>query len=107
MTSDQLPPIVQRLAQDKPAVWDAYNQLGKALGEAGPLDSKTEHLVKLAIAVGAGLRGAVGSHVRRSIADGINRDELEHVALLAVTTVGWPSAVAAYSWIEEELSGAD
>jgi alkylhydroperoxidase/carboxymuconolactone decarboxylase family protein YurZ len=104
MAEDQLPPIVQKLQRDQPQVWDAYNRLGEALGQAGPLDARTEHLVKLAIAIGAGLQGAVGSHTRRSLADGLTRAELEHVALLAVTTVGWPSAVAAYSWIEEEFA---
>ena len=104
MTKDQLPPIVQKLRQEHSQVWDAYNRLGEALGKAGPLDAKTERLVKLAIAVGAGLQGAVGAHTRRSLADGLTREELEHVALLGVTTVGWPSAVAAYSWIEDECA---
>ena len=104
MAHDQLPPIVQKLQHDHPQIWDAYNRLGEALGNAGPLDSRTERLVKLAIAVGAGLQGAVGAHTRRSLADGLTRDELDHVALLAVTTVGWPSAVAAYSWIEDECA---
>ena len=106
MAQDQLPPIVQKIQREHPQVWDAYNKLGAALGKAGPLDARTEHLVKLAIAVGAGLQGAVGSHTRRSLADGLTREELEHVALLATTTVGWPSAVAAYSWIEDETAKA-
>ena len=107
MTKDHLPPIVDKIVREHPRLWDAYNQLGKTAAEAGPLDEKTERLIKLAIAVGAGLQGAVGSHVRRGLAAGLTRAELEHVALLGITTVGWPSAVAAYSWIEDEIQSAE
>lgn len=71
--------------------------------EAGPLDEKAERLVKLAIAVGGGLEGAVRLHTRRGSASGLSPEELQHVAVLAITTVGWPSAIAALSWIREEL----
>ena len=103
MLQDQLPEIVQKLAEQHPHVWDAYNKLGQAAAEAGPLDAKTERLVKLALAVGAGLEGAVHSHVRRGLAAGVTPEELQHVALLGMTTVGWPSAIAALSWIREEI----
>ena len=103
MTHDELPEIVQRLIEQHPDVWDAYNKLGQAAGKAGPLDEKTERLVKLAIAVGGGLEGAVRSHTRRGIASGLSPEELQHVALLGITTVGWPSAIAALSWIRDEL----
>ena len=32
---------------------------------------------------------------------GLSPDELRHVAILAVTTLGWPSAMAALTWIED------
>jgi len=35
---------------------------------------------------------------------GVKREEIEHVAILSVTTIGWPSAYAALSWIEDEFS---
>jgi alkylhydroperoxidase/carboxymuconolactone decarboxylase family protein YurZ len=59
--------------------------------------------VKLAIAVGAGKEGAVHSHVRRGLSAGLTREEMRHVALLAITTLGWPSAVAALTWIDGEI----
>jgi alkylhydroperoxidase/carboxymuconolactone decarboxylase family protein YurZ len=105
MSHEFLPPIVEELARTSPAVWEAYNRLGQAAAEAGPLDVKTERLVKLAIAVGAGREGAVHSHVRRGRGAGLTRDELRHVALLAITTIGWPAAVAALSWIEDAMNG--
>ncbi len=103
MTKDQLPAIVERFSQEHPRVWETYNKLGEALAEAGPLDAKTERFVKLALAVGAGLQGAVHSHTRRGRAAGLTNEEMEHVALLGITTVGWPTAIAGLSWIEEEL----
>jgi alkylhydroperoxidase/carboxymuconolactone decarboxylase family protein YurZ len=103
MTPESLPPIVEDLARAYPALWEAYNRLGQAAAEAGPLDEKTERLVKLAIAVGAGREGAVHSHVRRGRGAGLTRDELRHVALLAITTIGWPAAIAALTWIEDAM----
>ena len=103
MTHDELPPIVQETAEHYPQVWEAYNNLGRALGEAGPLDAKTERLVKLAIAVGANLEGAVRSHTRRGLAAELTKEELKHVALLGITTVGWPTALAGLSWVVDEL----
>ena len=104
MSEDQLPEIVQKFVDEQPEVWEAYNRLGAAVGKAGPLDEKTERLVKLALAVGGGLQGAVKSHARRGLAAGLTEAELFHVALLGITTVGWPTAFAARSWIQEELA---
>ena len=101
MSDSSLPPIVQEFASKHPEVWDAYNHLGEVAAKAGPLDARTQRLVKLALAIGAGLQGAVHSHARRGLAAGLNREELEHVTTLAITTVGWPRAIAALSWIEE------
>lgn len=106
MTPESLPPIVAAIAREHPEVWEAFNRLGDAVTQAGPLDAKSERLVKLAIAVGARLEGAVHSHVRRGLAVGLTREELRQVALLAINTIGWPSAVAALSWIED-ASGDD
>jgi len=103
MESERLPPIVEEFAHQHPEVWDAYNRLGRAAAQGGPLDAKTERLVKLALAVGAGLQGAVHSHVRRGLDAGLTQPQLEQVALLAITTIGWPSAIAALSWIKEEI----
>ena len=103
VTDNELPAIVQQFIEQHPDVWDAYNQLGRSAAEAGPLDEKAERLVKLAIAVGGGLEGAVRSHTRRGTAAGLSPEELQHVALLGITTVGWPTAIAALSWIRDEL----
>jgi alkylhydroperoxidase/carboxymuconolactone decarboxylase family protein YurZ len=104
---DGLPPVVQELARTYPDVWEAYNRLGEAVGAAGPLDRKAERLVKLALAVGAGREGAVHSHARRGLRAGLTPDELRQVALLAITTIGWSGAVAAYCWINDVIPKDD
>lgn len=103
MAKDTLPQVVQELAETYPEVWEAYGRLGEAASAAGPLDAKTERLVKLALAVGAGREGAVHSHARRAAGAGWSPEELKQVALLAITTLGWSGAVAAYCWINDVI----
>lgn len=81
-------------------VAEAYEALGAAAHEAGPLDPKSRELVKLGIAIGGRLEGAVRSHARRAREAGATPREIEHVILLAVTTAGLPTAVAAFTWVE-------
>ncbi|MFQ5747341.1 MAG: carboxymuconolactone decarboxylase family protein [Gemmatimonadota bacterium] len=104
-----LPPFYEKLCGRFPAVCDGHEAFAGACHEAGPLDPRTRHLVKLGIAVGARYRGAVQSQARQSLEAGAARDEIEHVALLAGTTVGFPSSVAALKWIDDmlEARGAD
>ena len=101
----ELPEAVGRFAQQHPELWEAYNALGQAATQAGPLDEKTQRLVKLALAIGAGRVGAVHSHVRRALKDGITPEELEHVAILAIPTLGWSAGFAALTWIDDETPG--
>lgn len=107
MAQENLPPVVQELASRYPDVWEAYGQLGDAVSAAGPLDAKTERLVKLALAIGAGRQGAVHSHARRALKAGWSTEELRQVALLGITTLGWSAAVAAYCWINDVLEPPD
>ncbi|UCE02657.1 MAG: carboxymuconolactone decarboxylase family protein [Candidatus Latescibacterota bacterium] len=97
--SEKLPDIIEALRTEHPDVWDAYTKLGDAASSAGPLDKKTQRLVKLALALGAREQGAVHSHARRAMRQGVTRDELLHVAFLGITTLGWPHATAGRSWI--------
>ncbi|MBX9790522.1 MAG: carboxymuconolactone decarboxylase family protein [Pirellulales bacterium] len=106
MAQDRLPPIVEQVTSKYPKVWDAYNQLGMAAAQVGALDPKSERLLKLAISIGGRLEGAVRAHVRRGHALGVTREQMEQVALLAITTIGWPSALAALAWIDDELQKA-
>lgn len=86
-----------------PAIAAAYEQLAAASHDNGPLDNKTRQLVKLALAIGLGHEGAVHAHTRRAVGSGISRAEIKHVVTLAVTTLGMPNAVAAYTWVNDIL----
>ena len=86
-----------------PEVWKTYQALGQACSEAGPLDARTRRLLKLALALGATSEGAVHSHVRQALDEGIPEEELQHVALLAITTLGFPAAMAGFSWVSDLL----
>jgi 4-carboxymuconolactone decarboxylase len=96
-----LPTAAQHIADAHPEVWAAVQRLGTAVSEAGPLDPRTKRLVHLALAIGANSHGAVHSHARRGLAEGISPAELEHVALLAATTLGWPQAVKGLTWVAD------
>lgn len=98
---DKLPDFLQGVIEEYPDVWQAYQALGEACGTSGALDPKTVRLVKLALAIGAKSEGAVHSHTRRALREGISREEIQQVALLAVTSIGWSSSMAALSWIKD------
>lgn len=101
--TDELPSTAGRIARDHPDVWRAFQQLGAACGEAGPLDAKTRHLIKIAVSMTARSEGATHSHVRRALTDGVTAEEIRHAALLLAPTIGFPQAVAALTWAEDEL----
>jgi len=89
-----------------PKVWSAFAKLAEECHEEGPLDDKSRRLVKLALAIGAGLEGAAHSAVRHARESGLTNEELDHVAVLAITTLGYPSAMRAMSWIRDQAPPA-
>jgi alkylhydroperoxidase/carboxymuconolactone decarboxylase family protein YurZ len=94
------------IARKVPEVWNAYANLGKAVAEAGPLDDRTRRLIKLALAIGARSEGATHSHARQALEAGIEPEALRQVALLAITTLGFPAAVAGRSEAPSRISSA-
>jgi len=103
----KLPGRYVQFQQAHPAVFAAYDQLGKAAAGDGPLDKKQVALVKLALAAGARLEGAVHSHCRRALEAGVTPEEIRHVIILSVTTVGFPSMMATLSWVDDIMSETD
>jgi 4-carboxymuconolactone decarboxylase len=102
----KLPGRYLQFQQAHPEVFAAYDQLGKAAATGGPLQQREVALVKLALAAGARLEGAVHSHCRRALEAGVTPDEIRHVIILSVTTVGFPSMMATLSWVDDVLSQA-
>jgi alkylhydroperoxidase/carboxymuconolactone decarboxylase family protein YurZ len=101
-----LPKPVEEFRKSYPEVWKAFEQLGQQCHQAGPLDEKSRRLVKLALSVGAGLEGGTHSAVRNALKTGVTREELNQVAVLAVTTLGVPAAIRAFTWISDMARGS-
>lgn len=99
--TDDLPSPAAELATEYPDVWDRYEALGEACSDGGPLDGQTKRLVKLALAAGSQSEGAVHSHTRRALDEGVDPEALRHVAVLSIPTVGFPKAMATMSWIDD------
>jgi alkylhydroperoxidase/carboxymuconolactone decarboxylase family protein YurZ len=80
-----------------------YEKLAQTCREHGPLDQKSQDLVKLGIAIGQNSKGGVMSNTRKALASGATADEIHHAVLLSLTTVGFPAMIAAMGWANEVL----
>ena len=100
---NKLPKRYLQFQKRYPRVFQAYDALGAATAEAGPLPDKTRALVKLAIAAGGQMEGAVHSHTRRALEAGCSPEEIYHVALLGTTTLGFPTMIKTFSWMVSKL----
>ena len=83
-----------------PKLGEAWSAIHEA-GEEGPLDARTQRLIKLAAAIGALREGAVHASARKAVALGIPEEELMQVVALAAGTLGMPSTVAAFTWVRD------
>ena len=101
-TDASLPKTFVRFARRFPKLAAAHQSMGLAADE-GPLDKKTQHLIKIGICLGAGLESAMRSHTRRAIQAGATEAELEQAVMLGMTTCGFPRTVAAWAWVQEQL----
>ena len=99
----KLPSFYTEFRSAHPKVTAAYESLGDATREAGPLSPAEAEIVKLALAAGARLEGAVHSHARRALEAGATPERLRHVPLLAITTLGFPAAMATRALVEDVL----
>ena len=97
----KLPGRFLKFQKNFPEVYEAYDALGAATASAGPLDGKERALVKLGIAVGGQMEGAVHSHTRRAVEAGCSAEEIRHVVLLGTTTLGFPTMMKTLSWVED------
>lgn len=77
--------------------WDAIHEAGAT----GPLDEKTQRLVKLAVAIGGLREGAVHACARKALDMDITAEEMEQVVALAAGTLGMPATVAAFTWVRD------
>lgn len=103
MVDDHLPDVYVGFREAYPRVAAALDGLGEAVDEEGPLGERDVRLVKLGLAVGALAEGAVKSNARKALAAGASPEEVRQVGILAITTCGFPTAIAGLSWIDEVL----
>jgi 4-carboxymuconolactone decarboxylase len=97
------PGFYRSLKKKHPEYFAAVEALGQAVRDSGPLDSKTVHLIQLAAAATIRSEGAVHSHVRRALEDGVTPDEIRHALMCLTSTIGFPNVTAALSWAEDIL----
>src|SRR5690606_17840901 len=99
----KLPGTFKQFCSRYPDLAASHEAMTDAAFAAGPLDAKQCQLIKVGIAVGAGLESAVKSHVRRAREAGATEAEIEQAVLLAMTTNGFPRTVAAWSWARQQF----
>lgn len=105
--SAQPPPPFREFAAQYPDVTQAYEGLGRAVRDAGPLSPREVALVKLAVAIGSRMEGAAHAHGRKALAQGIDAKALEHVAILSCPTIGFPAMMMALGWVRDASGGAN
>jgi 4-carboxymuconolactone decarboxylase len=102
-TKNIIPAHFRKFVKDYPKVAASYSQLSKACKSAGPLNKKTAALVKLGIAIGSKREGSVHSHTRQCLEAGVRETEIRHTVILALTTIGFSSMMAALCWVNDVL----
>lgn len=107
MSRLKLPGRYLQFQKDYPEVFAAYDSLGKAIRSAGPLSARENALIKLGIAAGARMEGAVHSHCRRALEAGVTPVEIRQSVLLTLTTIGFPAMMATLSWVDDVLEEAE
>ncbi len=95
----------RRLRDRYPECFDALENLGSSLRDAGPIPDAQAHLIQLAAAATLRSEGAVHSHTRRALAAGARAEEIRHALLLLTSTIGFPNVAAAMSWADEAILG--
>ncbi len=101
--STGLPAFFKEVSERFPEIFKAYSALGETISRSGQMESKTRELVKLGIAIGVGSEGAVHSQTRKALAADAKEEEIVECALMAITAIGWPRAMASLSWIDDIL----
>ncbi len=102
--STRLPKTHKAFIGRFPMLGDAWELIGKA-GKEGPLDERNVRLIKLAVAMGAMREGAVHSHVRRALAEGISAAEIDQVVALTAGSLGMSSTAAVFTWVGDVIKG--
>jgi alkylhydroperoxidase/carboxymuconolactone decarboxylase family protein YurZ len=104
---EHLPQVYVDFTERFPDVAEAQGELARRIRERTPFDEPVNRLLKLAMAIGSESEGAVRSNTRKALQHGASPDDLRALALLAITTCGFPTAVAALRWMQQVFDGGD
>lgn len=99
----KLPKNFQMIQERFGPVVEALDALREQVRKAGPLDEKTAHLAQIAACAANQSEGGVHSHARRALKAGASADEIRHVLVTLIPTIGFPRVAAALSWAEDVL----
>jgi len=69
----------------------------------GPLDAKVRELIKLGMSAAVKSESAVQSHTHRALEVGASAEEIEHAIILGITTIGFPTMMAALTWAKDAI----
>lgn len=86
-----------------PEIGALYEKLGDAVHQQGPLSERERALIKLAVSGSHQFHSAFKSHLRKAISAGVTREEIEHVALLMLPTIGFPTMMYMLGTIDEHF----
>ena len=103
----KVPGPFRKFVETYPECGMTYEALATASRAAAGFPEKEAELVKLALALGSRLEGAVHSHARRALEAGASEAQVRGVALLGLTTLGLPHTMMGTSWIEDVLRGGE
>lgn len=103
----ELPVSYRKFKDEHVEVWQAYDQLGAAAAEEGPLDKKVRELIKLGMAAANRSESAVHSHTHRALESGALPAEIEHAIILGITTIGFPNMMAALTWAKDAMAASE
>ncbi len=92
-----------RLREKYPQLIEIHERAGELGRKAGPLQEKYTHLIQMAACVGLRSEGGVHSHTRRALEAGATPEEIYHALILLISTVGFPTVSAGFSWVDDVI----
>lgn len=98
------PKFYEQFVKKYPKIATKYEELGDAVHGLGPLNDRDRALIKLAISGSHLYSSAFKAHIRKAVVSGISREEIEHLVLLFLPTVGFPTMMAAMGIVEEQMN---
>jgi 4-carboxymuconolactone decarboxylase len=101
---EKLPKFYTHFMAKYPEIGKSYEELGAAIHTRGPLNDRERALIKMAVSGSHLYHSAFKAHIRKAVQAGVTREEMEHVALLMLPTVGFPTTMAMLVMIEDQLS---